>query len=401
MDEGKRVLAINTGSSSVKTAVFEQRAGALQRVLSLTVERIGVGGAGGKRAATDESGETTTEEAETSDFPAALGWVYDQLETRGLLAGIVAAGHRVVHGGPRHIEPERVSPELIEDLRGLIPIDPEHLPQAIAAIEATTERAPDLPQVACFDTAFHNRMPRVAKQLPLPRRFEAAGVRRYGFHGLSYESIMEQLRRIAPAEVEGKIVIAHLGAGASMAAVERGVGIDTTMGFTPTGGLMMATRPGDLDPGVFLYLLQVAEMPADEINHLLNKESGLLGVSETSGDMRDLLEIELIDERAAEAAALFCHLARKKLGALAASLDGLDEIIFTGGIGQHSVPVRRRICERLGFMGIRLDLDANARGDAIISASDSRVIIRVMATDEERAVAIGTTRVLGAIDVSL
>jgi acetate kinase len=385
MPNERAILTINTGSSSVKAAVFAEQDGELRREVSLTVERIGRPGS--KRSVAMPGGEVASETAEIPDFAAALDWVLDQLNERGRLDALAAAGHRVVHGGERHIEPERVTPGLLDELRGLIPIDPEHLPQAIAAIEAIAKRLPNLPQIACFDTAFHNDMPRVAKLLPLPRWLEGQGVRRYGFHGLSCESIMAQLREVDPARAKGRLVIAHLGAGASLTAVKSGIGIDTTMGFSPTGGIMMATRPGDLDPGALLYLLQVAKLPPERINRLLNAESGLLGVSETSADMRDLLAAEASDERAAEAIALFCHIAAKHLAGLAASLGGLDQLIFTGGIGQHAPAVRRRICERFAFIGLRLDPSANETSRAIVSAPESSITVRVMATDEELAVA--------------
>jgi acetate kinase len=385
MANERLILTINTGSSSVKAAVFAERGGELRREVSLTVERIGRPGS--TRSVAEPGGEPISETAEIPDFAAALDWVLDRLGERGRLDALTAAGHRVVHGGERHIEPERVTPELIADLRGLIPIDPEHLPQAIAAIEAIAKRLPDLPQIACFDTAFHNHMPRVSKLLPLPRWLEQKGVRRYGFHGLSCESLMAQLRQIDPGAADGRLVIAHLGAGASLTAVSGGIGVDTTMGFTPTGGIMMATRPGDLDPGVLLYLLQVAKLPPERINRLLNAESGLLGVSATSADLRDLLAAEEADERAAEAIALFCHIAAKHLAGLISVLGGLDQLIFTGGIGQHAVPVRRRICERFAFIGLRLDPAANEANREIISAEGSDVTARVMATDEELAVA--------------
>lgn len=381
----RAILTINTGSSSVKAALFAEAGGELRRELSFTVERIGRPGS--KRSVAAPGDEAAAEAVEIPDFAAALGWVLDQLADRGRLESLAAAGHRVVHGGARHIEPERVSPGLLDDLRALIPIDPEHLPQAIAAIEAVAKRLPNLPQIACFDTAFHNDMPAVAKMLPLPRWLEEQGVRRFGFHGLSCESIMAQVRAIDSEAAKGRLVIAHLGAGASLTAVKSGVGIETTMGFTPTGGIMMATRPGDLDPGLLLYLLQVAQLPPERINRLLNAESGLLGVSGTSADLRDLQAAEATDERAAEAISLFCHIAAKHLGGLIASLGGLDQLIFTGGIGQHAPAVRRRICESFAFIGLRLDSDANEASRGIISADESNVVVRAMATDEELAVA--------------
>lgn len=237
----------------------------------------------------------------------------------------------MVHGGSRYWEPQSVTPQLIETLQDLPPIDPDHLPQAIDAIEAVSHVLPELSQVACFDTAFHRRMPRVAQLYPLPRRFEDTGVVRYGFHGLLYEYIMQDLETLDASAARGRVIIAHLGNGASMVAVRDGVGVDTTMGFSPTGGLVMGTRTGDLDPGVMLYLLQVEDLGPSEVSELVNKRTGLLGVSGTSSDMRDLLDREADDQRAAEAVALFCYQARKHLGALVAVLGGLDTLVFTGG----------------------------------------------------------------------
>jgi len=279
-------------------------------------------------------------------------------------------------------------------VRRLIPLDPDHLPQALAAVAAVGRAFPALPQVACFDTAFHARMPRVAQTYALPRALEAEGVRRYGFHGLSYEYIMARLREIDPEAARGRVVIAHLGNGASMAAVRAGESVETTMGFTPTGGLVMGTRTGDLDPGVLLYLLQERGLDAAALSDLVNHEAGLLGVSGSSGDMQDLLAREATDERAAEAITLFCYQARKFLAAMAAALGGLDTLVFTGGIGEHAPAIRARLCNGLAFLGIALDGSRNAAGDAVISAAGSAVTIRVVPTDEEVMIARHVTQVL-------
>ena len=275
-----------------------------------------------------------------------------------------------------------------------MPIDPTHLPQAIAAIEAVGRAYPAVPQVACFDTAFHGRMPRVAKLYALPSQLAEEGVIRYGFHGLSYEYVMEELRRLDPKAAAGRIIVAHLGNGASMAAVLGGVGVDTTMGFTPTGGLVMGTRSGDLDPSVPLFLLQERGMSPTEVSDLLNKRAGLLGVSGTSADMRDLLDREPTDGRAAEAIALFCYQAKKFLGALAAALGGLDTLVFTGGIGEHSATVRERVCEGLEFLGVRLDPDRNSAHARVVSSNGSAVTVRVVPTDEDLMVARHTRRLI-------
>jgi acetate kinase len=253
---------------------------------------------------------------------------------------------------------------------------------------------PAVPQVACFDTAFHSRMPRVARLYALPRRLAEEGIIRYGFHGLSYEYVMEELRRLEPEAAAGRVVVAHLGNGASMAAVRGGVGVDTTMGFTPTGGLVMGTRSGDLDPSVPLYLLGERGLTPAEVSDLLNKQAGLQGVSGTSADMRDLLDREPDDRRAAEAVALFCYQAKKFLGALAAALGGLDALVFTGGIGEHSATVRERVCEGLEFLGIRLDPDRNGAHSPVISSDATAVTVRVVPTDEDLMVARHTRRLI-------
>jgi acetate kinase len=283
---------------------------------------------------------------------------------------------------------------LVADLQTLVPIDPNHLPQAIAAIEAVGRAYPTVPQVVCFDTAFHSRMPRVARLYALPRQLAQEGIIRYGFHGLSYEYVMEELRRLDRDAAAGRVVVAHLGNGASMAAVRGGVGVDTTMGFTPTGGLVMGTRSGDLDPSVPLFLLEERGLTPTEVSDLLNKQAGLLGVSGTSADMRELLDREPDDMRAAEAVALFCYQAKKFLGALAAALGGLDALVFTGGIGEHSATVRERVCEGLEFLGIRLDPERNAAHAPVISSDDAAITVRVVPTDEDLMVARHTRRLI-------
>jgi acetate kinase len=264
-----------------------------------------------------------------------------------------------------------------------VPLASNHLPGALAAIEALCKAHPSLAEIACFDTAFHRQMPELAQRYPLPRQFADEGVLRYGFHGLSYEYVLHELQQTPGAKADGRIIIAHLGNGASMAAVREGRGIETTMGFTPTGGLVMGTRSGDLDPGVPLYLLQQRGMSPDELHELLNRRSGLIGVSAVSSDMQDLLAREKENRDAALAVELFCYQARKFIGALAAALGGLDELVFTGGIGEHAAPVRARICEPLGFLGIVVDPARNEAAEAILSPPGSRVTVRVVKTNEE------------------
>jgi acetate kinase len=391
----RRLLTINTGSSSLKAALYRLREDTTETP-ELRAEASRIGGRGGGLRLADARSETLNERRDDlPDHVAALDAIMSWLRDLGLERDDLAAvGHRIVHGGDRHREPQRVAPEVVADLRALVPIDPNHLPQAIAAIEAVGRAYPAVPQVACFDTAFHSRMPRVARLYALPSRLAEEGIIRYGFHGLSYEYVMEELWRLEPEVAAGRVVVAHLGNGASMAAVRGGVGVDTTMGFTPTGGLVMGTRSGDLDPSVPLFLLEERGLTPTEVSDLLNKQAGLLGVSGTSADMRDLMDREPDDRRAAEAVALFCYQAKKFLGALAAALGGLDALVFTGGIGEHSATVRERICEGLEFLGIRLDTDRNAAHAPVISSDDAAVTVRVVPTDEDLMVARHTRRLI-------
>jgi acetate kinase len=291
----------------------------------------------------------------------------------------------------KHTQPEVVSQDLLEELHRISPYDPDHLPREIELIEAFRQRHPKLPQVACFDTAFHQGMPRVAKLLPLPRRFDGQGVQRYGFHGLSYAYLLAELARLGdPAATTGRVILAHLGNGASLAAVRDGKSVDTSMGFTPTAGLVMSTRSGDLDPGLAPYLARTEQMTNKQFYHMVNHESGLLGVSETSSDLRDLLALEARDVRAAEAVALFCYQARKWIGSFAAVLGGLDTLVFSAGIGENSPAVRARICEGLGFLGLELDEQRNAGQAAVISSATSRATVRIIRTDEELMIARST-----------
>jgi acetate kinase len=303
-------------------------------------------------------------------------------------------GHRIVHG-MQHTAPELVTRELLGDLDRMRPYDPEHLPGEIELIETIGGRYPRLPQVACFDTAFHRGMPRVAKLLPIPRRYAAKGIERYGFHGLSYAYLIEELARLGdPAATNGRVILAHLGNGASLAAVRDGKSIDTSMGFTPTAGLVMSTRSGDLDPGVAPYLERTEQVTTQQFYEMVNHESGLLGVSETSSDMRDLLANEAHDTRAAEAVALFCYQAKKWIGAFAVALGGLETLVFSAGIGENAPPVRARICAGLEFLGIKLDEQRNASNTGVISTDASRATVRVIRTDEDLMIARSVGRIL-------
>jgi acetate kinase len=387
-----RIFTINTGSSSLKVGLYEVSQEETQ-VLSGAVERIGVSGS--RLRLTDAHRVTLVDQGgDLSDHGAALEAVLAWLGEHRPDLTCDTVGHRVVHGGSHDSELQRVTSELIAILRGLVPLAPDHLPQAVQAIQAAGRTYPDLPHVACFDTAFHQRMPRTAQRGPLPRHLGDAGVVRYGFHGLSYESISQQLRAVAPEEAEGRVIIAHLGNGASMAAVRGGISVDTTMGFTPAGGLMMGTQPGDLDPGVLVYLLVDRGMTQAALNELVNRRAGLLGVSGVSADMRDLLARESANAPAAEAIALFCSQARKYLGALVAALGGLDTLIFTEGIGEHAASVRLRIWEGQAFLGIRLAPRGNEAPAPVISWHGSAVTVRVMQTEEDLMIARHTKIVI-------
>jgi acetate kinase len=363
------ILTINAGSSSVRYAMFSGGPRP-RRLFDGKMERLG------------------SEDAGTS-----AQRLVRQLNAQQTALHPDAIGHRVVHG-MLHTEPERVSPQLLRELRQIAAFDPEHLPREIELIQQMQRHYPSVPQVACFDTAFHRSMPAVATLLPIPRRYAAKGVQRYGFHGLSYTYLIEELQRLGdPAATSGRVILAHLGSGASIAAVLNGRSIDTSMGFTPTAGLVMGTRPGDLDPGLMCYLSLGESMSAAQLQTMINRESGLIGISETSADVRDLLERESSDSRAREAIDIFCYQAKKWIGAYAAALGGLDTLVFAGGVGENSAPVRQRICTGLGHLGVELVGTLNDRHEARISAG--RVAVRVIRTDEESVIAQLSARLLG------
>jgi len=347
------ILCLNAGSSSLKFAVYEHKAPAAggdeSRLVAGAVERIGL-----------KEGRFRLND--------------------GGLSALDAVGHRLVHGGAEHTAPERVNARLLEALRGLVPLAPLHLPSELSVMEAVTARFPALPQVACFDTAFHHQMPELARRLPLPRTLWDAGIRRYGFHGLSYEYIVW---RLGPA-ARGRAIIAHLGNGASMAAVRDGMPVDTTMGLTPAGGFMMGTRSGDLDPGIAIYLLRGKSYDAD------------LGVSGSSPDMKTLLERRDREPAAAQAVSMFCYQLRKSIGAFAAALGGLDLLVFTGGIGERAAPVRWEACQGLEHLGLRLDHERNTAHADTVSRPDSRCTVRVIPTDEDLMIARHTLAALSS-----
>jgi acetate kinase len=375
------VLAINGGSSSIKFALFEL-ADEPRRLVSGGVDRIGLsdGTLKANDSRTNEAVRTSFDAANHADAVAQLiNWLGSRLDVKSL----AAIGHRIVHGGPSLVEPCWIDDAVLDELRRLSPFDPEHLPGEIELVEAFERATPHAPQAACFDTAFHHELPAVARLLPIPRKYFEKGIRRYGFHGLSYAYLMQELGRLDATAAAGRVVLAHLGNGASMAAVSGGKCIDTTMAFTPTAGLVMSTRSGDFDPGLVRYLVEQENLPLAEFHDLVNRHSGLLGLSETSSDMRDLLARRAQDSRAAEAVAIFCYQAKKFIGAFAAALGGIDCLVFAGGIGENSHEVRGMICDGLEFLGIAVDAHRNESHAALISSDASRVPVRVIHTDEE------------------
>ena len=386
------ILTINGGSSSIKFALYQTNE-PLKRGLYGNIDRIGMSGTNltfGETAENQQHGPTLG----ASDHRSAASLLIDWLEEQKNFESVQAVGHRVVHG-MQHTAPELVTQELLEELHRISPCDPDHLPGEIELIETFRQRHPKLPQVVCFDTAFHRTMPRVAKLLPIPRRYDAQGVQRYGFHGLSYAYLIEELARLGdPAATTGRVILAHLGNGASMAAVRDGKSIDTSMSFTPASGLVMGTRSGDLDPSLAPYLARTEQMTTQQFHKMVNHDSGLLGVSEISSDMRDLLTQEAHDIRAAEAVGLFCYQAKKWIGSFAAALGGLDTLVFSGGIGENAPQVRERVCDGLGFLGIEIAKIRNVASEAVISTDASRATVRVIRTDEDLMIARSVLGVL-------
>jgi acetate kinase len=392
-DQGKHILTINGGSSSIKFALFEPGTPP-RRIIAGGIDRIGLPDATWHAKGVDEK-YTFSRSVVAPDHKSAVGILMDWADERGGRDALAAIGHRVVHGGPKYNAPQRITPEMVAELLKLEVFDPEHLPEEIMLAEAFHRRYPDVPQIACFDTAFHHDLPRVARLLPIPRRYEAQGVRKYGFHGLSYSYMMGELLDVAgPDAARGRVILAHLGNGASLAAVRNGKSVDTSMGLTPAGGVPMSTRSGDLDPGLVSYLSRTETMSAAQFNEMVNFHSGLLGISETSSDMHDLLKSEAHDVRAAEAVAIFCYQVRKCIGAFAAALGGLDTLVFSGGIGENAPAIRARICDGLSFLGIDLDQIRNAETAPWISSGTGSVKVRVIHTDEELVIARSVMQLL-------
>ena len=379
------ILTINGGSSSIKFSLYRIDE-PLKQLFSGEIENIGT-----KKSIlnfnNNKDQQKNSFDIEAADHDEAANHLIDWLEKQEQFDSVKAIGHRIVHG-MKHTQPELVTDDLLNELKKISAFDPEHLPEEIKLIEVFKKRYPELKQIACFDTSFHTSMPVVAKLLTIPRRYYEMGIQRYGFHGLSYAYLMEELKRVAGEETaKGKIILAHLGSGASLAAVKDGKSVDTSMGFTPTSGLPMGTRTGDLDPGVAWYLMQHEKLTPKEFNHLINQESGLLGISETNSDMRKLTKIEDTDNRAKEAIELFCYQTKKWIGSFVAALGGVDILVFSGGIGEHSPEVRSKICDGLEFLGIELDEIKNMNNEPVISTEISKVKVRVIKTNEELMIA--------------
>lgn len=387
------IVTVNAGSSSIKFALF--RTGPpLVRAYSGRIERIGFSDSA--MTVTDcSTGWIDRPAVQARDHEEGVAALLDWLDRCVTEGGIGAVGHRIVHGGRRYAEAQRITAEVLEELRRVSSYAPAHMPAEIMLIDAFARRHPRIPQVACFDTAFHRTMPRVARILPIPRRYDEAGVQRYGFHGLSYAFLMDELARVGGAnEAKGRVILAHLGNGSSLAAVHRGRSVDTTMAFTPAAGLPMSTRSGDLDPGLVSYLAMTEGMSVRQFHEMVNARSGLLGVSDISPDLRDLLAQESSDARAAEAVAVFCYQTKKWIGAFAAVLGGLDTLVFSGGIGEHAAAVRARIGSGLEYLGLEWDESRNRSGSPIISGAGSRVTVRIIPTDEELQIAKSVCQLL-------
>ena len=382
------ILCVNAGSSSIKVAVY--RPDAAEALVTGAVE--GIGESESHLWLRDAHGAILRDETRSSpSHDEAIDLVLEAVDRIEHAPAVAAVGHRVVHGGRRFVEPTLIDGAVLQELGGLVHLAPLHMPSAIAAIAAVATRSPSIPQVACFDTAFHRRLPEIAQRLPLPEWAWQEGICRFGFHGLVYEHVTEILGPRC-----GRVVIAHLGSGASMAAIHDGLPIDTTMAFTPTAGLMMGTRTGDLDPGIIVHLLRDHGMDADDIEHLVNSESGLQGVSGSTADMHSLLEARALDARADRAITMFCRSARKAIGALAATLGGIDQLVFTGGIGENAPVVRAEICAGLEHLGVVIDPERNTCNDDVVSAPDAPCGVRTVTASEDVVIARHTAALIGS-----
>ena len=389
MRDDAYLLTVNAGSSSVKFALFGAN-NLTNEVLQASIENIGQ-----DTSRMIINGVVSPVDAPTHSVATSL--LADAVSKEVPTKHIAAVGHRIVHGGSKYYKPQLVTPQLLKDLRELTAFDPEHLPAQLSLIETLSRQLVGAPQVVCFDTAFHHDLPAPARLLPIPRHFADEGIRKYGFHGLSYEFIVTELRRVeGDIAAGGKVIIAHLGSGASLVALKDGKSVDTTMGMTPASGIPMSTRSGDLDPGLVLYLQRNHGYTPDKFNHMVNFESGLLGVSETSADMKRLLEIEDSDVRAKEAIELFCYQVKKSIGALAASIGGISTLVFTGGMGENAPRIRAKICEGLEFLGVILDPEQNEEGARLISAPASQAGVHVIRTNEAVTIARQTSEIVSS-----
>ncbi len=381
------ILTVNAGSSSIKLALFAAHH-PTQKVLEVVIENIGQPSA---RLVMPDGARLVTVDNHSDAGKLLMEWLTAQVA----VASIRAVGHRIVHGGPDYHETLVATDEALTDLQKLVAFDPEHLPIELELVTVFQNILPQAQQMLCFDTAFHHDLPAQSRRLPIPRHFEAKGLRRYGFHGLSYAYILEELRRVeGETAANGKVIIAHLGSGASLAALQNGKPIDTTMSMTPASGIPMSTRSGDLDPGLALYFARTLGYDAERFNRMVNFESGLLGISETTADMKKLLEIETEDERAKEAVDTFCYHVKKSIGGFAAALSGMHTLVFTGGIGENAPEIRARICTGLEFLGITIDAAHNQEGARLISADGGRVGVHVIPTDEAATIARETARLM-------
>lgn len=386
-NDDEYIVTVNAGSSSIKLAVFTLRGG-VEKISEASVMGIGQDSASLVTA-------KGTQQISASHHKEAADVLVNWLVGQTANATIVAVGHRIVHGGPNYYETLTATDEVLADLRQLAAFDPEHLQVEAELVTVFRGVLPQAQQILCFDTAFHHDLPTYSRLLPIPRHFEAKGLRRYGFHGLSYAYILDELRRVeGETAANGKVIIAHLGSGASLAALQNGKPIDTTMSMTPASGITMSTRSGDLDPGLVLYLAQTQGYDVERFNHLVNFESGLLGISETTADMKKLLEIESDDQRAKDAVDIFCYQVKKSIGGFAAALGGLNTLVFTGGMGENAPKIRARICEGLEILGVTIDIDRNQKGERLVSADHGQVGVHVIQTDEATTIARETAQLI-------
>ena len=387
MNNVKYILTVNAGSSSIKLALFAAH-DTIQKTLTATVENIGQPSA---KLVTSGSVMPVTAHTHIDATRLLTDWLTSQIAT----PSIAAVGHRIVHGGPDYYQTLVATDSILADLHKLAAFDPEHLPIELELVTVFRTILPQAEHVLCFDTAFHHDLPAHSQLLPIPRHFSAKGLRRYGFHGLSYAYIVDELRRVeGESAANGNVIIAHLGSGASLTALQNGKPIDTTMGMTPASGLPMSTRSGDLDPGLVLYLARTEGYNIERLHHMVNFESGLLGLSETTADMQKLLETEDHDERAREAVEVFCYQAKKSIGSFAAALGGLNTLVFTGGIGENAPKIRARICEGLEFLGVTIDDARNQGANRLISVEGGRAGVHVIRTDEAMTIARETAKLI-------